>query len=103
MGVEQLRADNDLVDGDGSLDCVVLESSSKHSTLDVRAGEPFSHLVGSGLLVAHGSDSEVISQVSVAVAIVGGLDDFDVMVVITLEFWQRHPLWVGGNVVFGNR
>lgn len=35
LGVEQLRADNDLVDGDGSLNCVVLESSSEHSTLNV--------------------------------------------------------------------
>lgn len=60
--------------------------------MDVGSGEPVSHLVGSGLLVAHGSDSEVISQVVVAVAVVGGLDDFDVLVVVALELRQRNPV-----------
>lgn len=71
-----------------------MESSGENSALDVRAGKPFSHLVGSWLLVAHGSDSEVVSQVGIAVAEVGVLDDFDVLVVDTLELWQWNPLWV---------
>lgn len=92
MGVEQFRADDDLVNGDRGLDGVVGKSSGKNRALNVRAGEPFSHFVGSWLLVAHCSDSEVITQVSVAVGVVGGLDNFNVLIAITLELRQRNPV-----------
>lgn len=68
--------------------------------MDVGTGEPFSHLVGSWLLVAHGGNAEVIAQVIVTVAVVGGLDDFDVLIVLALELGQWNPFGAAGDFVF---
>ena len=100
LGVEQFGADNNLVDGDGGLNCVVGKGSSKNCALDVRAGKPFSHLVGSGLLVAHGSDSEMVSQVGITVAEVGGLDDFDVLVLFALKLGKWDQVSVSSDKMF---
>lgn len=48
-----------------------MKRSGEDSAMDIRSGEPFTHLVRAGLLVAHGGDSEVITEVVVAVAVVG--------------------------------
>lgn len=103
LDVEQLGANNDLVNSDRTLNCVVLECTGENGALNVRAGEVLSHLVGSWLLVADGGDTEVIAEVIVAVAVVGGLDDFDILVVLALELRKWNLLWARGDVVLSNR
>lgn len=62
-----------------------MKRSGEDSAMDIRSGEPFTHLVRAGLLVAHGGDSEVITEVVVAVAVVGRLNDFNEVLVLVLE------------------